>query len=87
MQSLKLLRSNPAIDRAIEDIQGQIVAWERSLQLTVEIQNDRAELLMVFENPEYWQSLTNDEKIQVFRDLIKEIIIKDGLIQDIILLV
>ena len=87
LQSLKLLRSNPAIDRAIEDIQGQIVAWERSLQLTVEIQNDRAELLMVFENPEYWQSLTNDEKIQVFRDLIKEIIIKDGLIQDIILLV
>ena len=87
LQSLKLLPTNPAIDRAIADIENQIIAWERSLKVTVEIQNDRVELLEVFQNPEYWETLEDDLKKEIFRDLIKEIIVKDGAVECVNLLV
>jgi hypothetical protein len=46
--------------------------------VTVDIQNDRVELLEIFQNPEYWETLEDDVKKEIFRALIKEIIIKDG---------
>ena len=81
--TLKMLPRNPAIDRAIEDIAGQITVMERSLILETSGREDRVNLLEVFRDPDYWATLEPSEKQEIYRELVQTIVIKDGQIQEI----
>jgi len=81
--TLRMLPRNPAIDRAIEDIHGQITAMERSLTIELSGREDRFNLLEVFRDSEYWASLEVGEKKEIYRELVQSVVIKDGHIQEI----
>jgi len=85
LDSLKLIRGNPAIERAIVDIESQIIAMQRNFTTGSELNTDKADLLRAFTNFDYWQSLSFEIKKQIYRDLIKEIVILNGEVSNIIL--
>lgn len=85
LDNLRLMGSNPAIQRAIVDIEAQVISMERGLSLSSEVEADRYELLSAFQEFDYWESLEFETKRQLYRDLIKEIVILQGEVVQVVL--
>lgn len=76
---LRSLPTNPAITRAIEELEQQMAALTRvSMEPpSVDLEAFR-EVSVAFRDPEYWRNLSDPDKAIVFRELVERVTMKDG---------
>jgi site-specific DNA recombinase len=73
LAGLEMLGKNPAIDAAIADLKAQIQTLHYAGE-TIEIsQKDLEEKLRIFTRPNYWNSLNQAEKRDIYKKLVKTI--------------
>ncbi len=83
LAGLKALGKNPAIDTAIAQIEEQIARLLR--QHTQKVNVDSTLIDKVLSNRSYWLTLPDKEKRQLYHDLVEKIVVKEGVVAQIIL--
>jgi hypothetical protein len=69
---------------AISEVEAQIKAKYRQLQIDAnQYSSGQQQLQQVFSSPQYWESLSNIEKQQLYRALVSRVVVKDGAIERI----
>jgi DNA invertase Pin-like site-specific DNA recombinase len=86
LAGLEALGHNPAIETAKAGLQAQIQALVvKSQQQEVVDASLREMLLSTFKDPFYWRSLSDAEKRQIYRDLLERVMVKEGVVEKVLL--
>lgn len=88
LAGLEQLGHNPALEAAKADIQLQIQTLAAKSQQQEVVDVEKRELLIsTFSNEWYWEGLLDENKRDIYRALIKRVVVKDGVVVDVELLV
>lgn len=79
LEVLEQLAHNSAIETAKNDLRSQIRAFQDRATCDSTINLELQHLLLdSFSDPEYWAGLTDDSKRQIYRDLVRRVVVRNG---------
>lgn len=86
LAGLSELGSNPAIEKAKQEIRNQI----QGLKIRHNSHNSQSAinkdlLLWTFSDPSCWHKMSSEEKARIFRNLVEKVIVRNGEVEEIIL--
>jgi hypothetical protein len=78
--------NNPAINGAVLDLKRQIENFRHTLTQQSEVRQENQELLLrTLGNCSYWYTLPDEKKRAIYKALVLRVIVKDGLVKEVIL--
>lgn len=73
---------NPAIENAKQDLRSQINRYQLQQQVASHEQEENQGLLLgVFGDSDYWKTLSDSDKREIYRALVKRVVVKEGKVE------
>lgn len=84
LQGLEQLGHNSAIEAAKNDLRSQIAALQHTIQTDWAVNEELQQILLdSFSDSEYWEGLTDDAKRQIYRALVKRVVVRGGQVSSV----
>lgn len=72
-----------ALKEAIEALEVEVLQMRQRERDRTVIDKNKAELIDIISMPLFWEEVTEDERRQIYRDLVRQVVLKDGRVESV----